>query len=91
MALKPNVWNQLKSITKGELITALKRDGWYQEVTGRGSELLFLKPNPDGTHRRVAIHFHHAKDTMGRGLLTALLEDVGWTEADLVRLKLVKR
>ncbi len=32
MALKPNVWNQLKSITKGELITALKRDGWYQEL-----------------------------------------------------------
>lgn len=91
MAFKPNVWKQLKGITKGELIAALKRDGWLQEVTGGGSELLFLTPNPDGTHRRVAIHFHHGKNTMGRGLLTALLEDIGWTEADLLRLKLVKR
>jgi predicted RNA binding protein YcfA (HicA-like mRNA interferase family) len=91
MAFKPNVWNQLKSLTKGEFISALERDGWQEEVTGGGSERLFLKATPDGTHRRIAIHFHHSKDTMGRGLLTALLQDTGWTDADLVRLKLIKR
>jgi predicted RNA binding protein YcfA (HicA-like mRNA interferase family) len=91
MAFKSNVWNQLKNLTKGELIAALERDGWKEEVRGGGAERLFVKTNPDGTHRRVAIHFHHANDTMGRGLLTALLRDVGWSEANLVRLKLIKR
>lgn len=90
MAFKPNVWNQLKNITKGELIAALGRDGWQEEVARGSSERLFIKANPDGSHRRIAIHFHHAKDTMGRGLLTALLEDAGWSEADLVRLRLIK-
>ena len=91
MAFKANVWNQIKNLTKGEFISALERDGWQEEVTGGGSERLFLKPNPDGTHRRIAIHFHHAKDTMGRGLLMALLQDTGWTDTDLVRLKLIRR
>ena len=91
MAFKPNVWNQIKNLTKGEFIGALERDGWREEVTGGGSERLFLKTNPDGTHRRIAIHFHHGKDTMGRGLLMALLQDTGWSDADLFRLKMIRR
>ena len=91
MAFKPNVWSQLKNLTKGDFITALARDAWEEEVTRGSSERLFVKANLDGTHRRIAIHFHHANDTMGRGLLTALLEDTDWSEADLIRLKLIKR
>ena len=93
MAYPANIWSQLKSLSKGDLISALQRDGWSEAPRSHssGSVRLFLKPNPDGTHRRVAIHFHASNDTMGRALLTGLLEDIGWTVSDLVRLKLVRR
>lgn len=94
MAFKPNIWNQLKSLTKGELIKALEADGWKEESRSAtsGSIRAFLKPKPQGQsgHERVEIHYHKSSDTMGRGLLNDLLDDIGWTEADLIRLKLAK-
>jgi predicted RNA binding protein YcfA (HicA-like mRNA interferase family) len=80
MAFKANVWSQLKNLTKGEFISALERDGWQEEVTGGGSERLFLKANPDGTHRRIAIHFHHAKEPWPAACLPLCWKiPAGWT------------
>lgn len=78
------VWRQLKNLTKGELEKALVRDGWQLDQRA-GSRRLYLKDK-----RRVAIDYHKSSDTMGRKLLKALLDDVGWSEDDLRRLKLVK-
>ena len=60
---------------------------WIQE---NDAERIYvnLKTFP---HRRVSIHFHHAKDTFRNPkLLKNLLDATGWTETDLRRLKLVK-
>lgn len=43
--------------------------------------------HPDG--RRVGIHYHPQK-TYGANMLRALLNDIGWTPADMRRLKLIK-
>ncbi|NLC52895.1 MAG: addiction module toxin, HicA family [Firmicutes bacterium] len=67
------------------MIAALKRDGWKQD-TSRGAVLVFR--NQSG--KRVTVHFHPGK-TYGEKLLKALINDIGWTEQDLLRLKLIKK
>ncbi len=84
MSFSKNVWNQLKNTTADELIKALKKDGFeYDETSGA----VQVYRHPDG--RRVTIHYH-PKKTYGAGLLKQLISDIGWSEADMKRLKLIK-
>lgn len=78
------VWDQLKNKSVDDLIAALVRDDWVLDET-RGAEQVYR--HPDG--RRVSIHYH-PKKTYGRKLLKSLLEDIGWTERDMRKLKLIK-
>jgi len=78
-----NVWDQLKNITVEELMKALKKDGWELD-TKSGAVQVFLKGK-----QRVTIHFHPGK-TYSAGLLKALLQDIGWTETAMRKLKLIK-
>ena len=89
MAFPPNVWNQVKNLTADDLIRALLRDGWQKDPSGRDATIAFIKPQADGSRRRIVIHYHPRK-TYGAKLLTALIEDIGWQESDLRRLKLIK-
>lgn len=84
MSFHKNVWNQLKGICIEDLIRALEKDGWKLDECA-GAIRVYLK---DGSGR-VSIHYH-PKKTFGAGLLKGLLSDIGWSEADLKRLKLVK-
>jgi predicted RNA binding protein YcfA (HicA-like mRNA interferase family) len=87
MAYPPNIWNQLKNVTADDLIAALQRDGWTRDPASKGAILGFIKygtPN-----RRITIHYHPRK-TYGPGLLKGLLVDIGWSEHDFRRLKLIK-
>jgi predicted RNA binding protein YcfA (HicA-like mRNA interferase family) len=81
--MKPNVWDQLKSITSKELITALENDGWVERASG-GSAIIFKKQT-----RKVSIHSHPQK-TYHPKQLRELFQDIGWSENDLKRLKLIK-
>ena len=84
-----NVWSQLKGLKQERLIRALKKDGWTEEETG-ASTRAFVKVDPAGARlRRVVIHYHRGA-SYGPGLLKALLKDIGWTQKDLKRLKLIK-
>ncbi len=85
MSYPPHIWDQLKNLTKGDLIKALEKDGWQCD-SKKGAEQVFW--NPDG--RRVSVHYH-VKTTFGPNLLKNLLKDIGWTQDDFVRLKLIKR
>ncbi len=89
MALPQGVWNQLKSKTADDLIAALKRDGFEQDPASKGAQLAFIKRSTPGTAQRIVIHYH-PKKTYGPRLLKGLLDDIGWDDADLKRLKLVK-
>jgi len=79
-----NVWNQLKNLTADKLIQALENDGAKKDETS-GAEQIYHYPD----RRRVSIHFHPQK-TYGPKLLKALLSDIGWSEKDMRRLKLIK-
>ncbi len=93
MAFARNVWNQVKNLTKGEIIRALERDNWKLEQPSHssGSVRLYLKFDENGVPlRRVEMHFHRANETCGRKLLAGILDAAGWTETDMKRLKLIK-
>ncbi len=81
--MKPDIWAQLKNITADELIRALENDGWKPRG-GSGSRRIYLKGR-----KLVSIHYHPNK-SYGRDLLRDLLRDIGWSEKDLKRLKLIK-
>lgn len=77
-------WDQVKNTTADELKSALEKDGWAYDET-RGAILVYR--HPDG--RRATVHYHPNK-TYGANLLKALIGDIGWSERDLRRLKLIK-
>ena len=84
MSFSTNVWNQLKNKTAEDLVSALKKDGFERDVT-RGATLAYRHPDT----RRAVIHYH-PKKTYKPKLLKKLISDVGWSEEDLKRLKLIK-
>lgn len=85
MSFPKNVWNQLKGLTTGELIAALQKDGFVPDE-GLRDERIYR--HPDGRH--VSIHYHTSNTCYGPNLLKSLLKDIGWTEKDMRRLKLIK-
>ena len=85
MKFQANVWNQIKNLRADDLIGALEKDGWVWDIT-TGAEQIYR--HPDG--RRVSVHYQPGK-TYRPKLLKSLLGDIGWTDKDLRRLKLIKR
>ena len=85
MNYSKGAWDQLKNKTADDLIATLRRDGWKPDEELR-TERVYR--SPDG--RSVTIHYHSGSSTYGRGLLKGLLADIGWSEADMRRLKLIK-
>ena len=83
MKYPKHIWDQLRNLTPEELICALEKDGAVLD-TIKGA--MHVYRYPDG--RRPTVHYH--KSTYGPNLLKAPLQDIGWTEDDLRRLKLVK-
>lgn len=84
MKYAKQTWDQLKNITTDELIRALEKSGWVQDESSRNI-LVYRGPNKE----RVTIHYH-PKKTYGANLLKSLLKDIGWSENDLKKLKLIK-
>jgi predicted RNA binding protein YcfA (HicA-like mRNA interferase family) len=84
MDFSKQIWDQLKNISIDDFISALKKDGAILDAS-KGSARVYRFTDS----RRVAIHYHPHK-TYGPKLLKQLIDDIGWTENDLRRLKLVK-
>lgn len=80
-----NAWRQLKNKTTDCLIAALLKSGFKLDDEIR-TERIYRHSNG----KKVSIHYHKGSETYGPKLLKALLEDTGWTEEDMRRLKLIK-
>ena len=85
MSFRDDIWKQLKNMSADRLISALLKDGFVLDATVR-TERIYR--HEEG--RKVTIHYHVGSKTYGPKLLRALLQDIGWTEKDLRRLKLIK-
>lgn len=68
-----------------DIITALLKDGFEPDIKVK-TERIYR--HTDG--RRVSIHYHKRSECYGHSLLKALLDDIGWSEKDMRRLKFIK-
>jgi predicted RNA binding protein YcfA (HicA-like mRNA interferase family) len=89
MAFSQEVWNQIRAITKDDLISALEADGYRLDPASTDATRSYIRykhPKSD----RIVIHYHSGM-SFGPKLLLALIADAGWkTEDDLARVGLIK-
>ena len=85
MRYSKNTCQRLKNLTADNLVGALERDGWQADESS-GAFIPYVNPT---TRDRVIIHYH-PKKAYGPKLLKALLDEIGWSEHDLIRLGLVE-
>ena len=78
---------KLRNIAVIDFIKALERDGFVLKRQ-HGSHKIYIKPE---TGKQVVIAYHHASESLRIGILNNLIKDAGWTEDDLVRLKLMRK
>lgn len=78
-------YGRLRNVTARELVSALLRDG-FEYDRGDGSHQIYYRA--DG--RRVTVSFHGGSMTFARKTLKSMIEQAGWTEDDLRRLKLIR-
>ena len=83
MNLPNSAWDQLRNKTADELVAALLKDGWAEDA-GRGSIRVYR--HPDGRRAR----FITIRRNLRTQALKSLFQDIGWSEADLRRLKLIR-
>lgn len=74
-----------RSTTARQFIRALREDGFALGRT-RGSHRIYR--HSDGC--RVVVAYHRLSDSFPIGTLRAMIADIGWDEADLKRLGLLK-
>ncbi|MBI4909182.1 MAG: type II toxin-antitoxin system HicA family toxin [Acidobacteria bacterium] len=75
----------LRGVTARALIRALHSDG-FELKRIRGSHRIYR--HPDG--RRAVVSYHGLSDTFPIGTLRGIIDDIGWTTADLERLHLAR-
>lgn len=85
MNYSKNAWSQLKNKNADDLIRALLKDGFLLDAVVR-TERIYRHPRG----QKVSIHYHEGTKCYGPGLLKALLDDIGWSENDMRRIKLIK-
>lgn len=79
-------YSKLHNLTARELISALKRDGFYLDRQA-GSHQTYI--HNDG--RQVSVSFHHPGATFPPGTRKSMIEiQAKWTEEDLKRLKIIR-
>ncbi|MBI4480598.1 MAG: type II toxin-antitoxin system HicA family toxin [Acidobacteria bacterium] len=77
--------DQLRSTRARDWIRALEHDGFATRKS-KGSHHIYQ--HSDG--RRVLVVYHKLSDTFGPKTVKQLLDGTGWSEADLIDLKLLK-
>jgi predicted RNA binding protein YcfA (HicA-like mRNA interferase family) len=81
-------FSKVRALTAGEIIRALLADGFVLRKHSGGSHQRYVRS--DG--RRVTVPFHGSNTTFVPKTLRSIIEEqAGWTDEDLIRLKLVKK
>lgn len=78
-------YSKLRSLTARKLISALIKDGFNLDRES-GSHQQYLHPEKG----LVTVSFHHPSDTFPPKTLKRIIQDAGWTEEDLKRLKFLR-
>ena len=82
-----HVWSQLKSKTCSEIKKALEKDSNWELIKKDGARH-FYEHQHRGTI--VEIHVHPSnKKGYGEGMLKGILDDISWSEDEMISLKLI--
>ncbi len=79
---------ELRNITALNFTRALERDGFVFKRKSRGGHRVYQHAE---TGKRISVPFHYSGQTFGPGLIQQLIKAVGWSDEDLVRLRLVRK
>ncbi|MDA1193388.1 MAG: type II toxin-antitoxin system HicA family toxin [Candidatus Poribacteria bacterium] len=83
----PIDYSLIRNLTARELIRALLRDA-FELQRQRGSHRRYAHPNG----RKVTVPYHRPSGTFNVKTLVSMIEEqAGWTEDDLIRLRIMKR
>ena len=83
----PINYQQVRNITAREIENALFRDG-FERVRGGGSHRQYRH---NATNRNVTLAWHGRGQTLSLGTLRRIIErQAQWTQADLIRLGLIR-
>lgn len=84
----PKFIKNLIGITINELQSALLRDGFEHQPDRGGAKMTYVHPQK---RKVVVLHFHPHKEYRDLKILTMIVNQCGWCEEDLYRLKLIKK
>ena len=80
-------YQRIRNITARQIENALLRDG-FRRVRGSGSHRQY---RDDATNRNATLSWHGSGQTVSLGTLRRIIErQAQWTEADLIRLGLIR-
>lgn len=91
MGYPKRVSDQLKNVTSKDIIQALLRDGWVEEIKKSASRGFSKIDERTNKRRYLTIHYHPRKTYEKKLIYTLLYVKAGLSEDDLKRLKLIKR
>lgn len=77
-----------KNITARVFIRALEQDGYVFKRKSKSGHRIYKHVE---TGRRISVPYHHSGRTYPPGTLSRLIKATGWTDEDLVRLKLTRK
>lgn len=84
-------WDQIKGLTKAEIISLLQKDNRWQFVGAKGSKHVFQNTQYKPPFDYVSIHYHPKERFREEKLLKHLLNHICWTREDFVKWKIIKR
>jgi len=74
-----------KNVNSGTFIKALMKDG-FEFVRQSGSHQIYRKDS-----RYISVPYHHKGQTIPDGTLSGLIRSTGWTDEDLIKLKIKRK
>lgn len=83
-------WQQLKNLTKSDLISLLNKDVRWKSMGAKGAEFVFHNPQLQSPYQYLAIHYHPKEGFRNKGLLKNILNHWCCTKDDLKRWKVIK-
>jgi len=83
-------WDQVKNLTKIELIGLLQKDKRWRQVETKGGRYIFFNPQHKSPYQYLAIHYHKA-GIRDKHLLRSILDHWCCTREDFVSWKVIKR
>lgn len=84
-------WDQIKNLTKVDLISLLDKDDHWEFVQAKGARYTYFNTEYAPPYNYLTIHYHPRERYREAKLLCQILDHWCCTRDDLIRWKVIKR